>query len=140
MTIMLIAAASAILGAAAALTLLACRNAAARHRKSRARRAADKKGEKNWLRSITRFLFTTTQIAALIWVTWTYVIATYSTVALAQPFPVETLSAQAVTTILGMGALKIVGNIFEHNDGVVFGCSKSDRDSGADDESEGGIG
>lgn len=72
--------------------------------------------------------------------TWTYVIATYSTVVLAQPFPVETLSAQAVTTILGMGALKIVGNIFEHNDGTVFGRSRPDRDSGADDESEGGIG
>lgn len=73
------------------------------------------------MKSITRILFLTTQIAALAWVSLSYVIAIYSTVKLAQPFPVAELSQQAITTILGVNALKVVENIFEHNNGPVFG-------------------
>lgn len=76
------------------------------------------------LRSVTRFLFVTTQIFASGWVSWSYIIATYSTVVLGQPFPVEELSKQALTTLLGMSGLKVVENIFEHNEGVVFGRSQ----------------
>ena len=72
-------------------------------------------------RSVTKFLFVTTQAFAIIWVSWSYAIATYSTVVLFQPFPVETMSCQAIITIFGTGALKVVENIFEHNEGVVFG-------------------
>ena len=57
------------------------------------------------------------------WVSWSYVIATYSTVVLGQPFPVEELSRQAIITLLGMSGLKVVENIFEHNEGPVFGKS-----------------
>lgn len=71
--------------------------------------------------SVTRFLFVTTQVFAIIWVSWSYGIATYSTIALEQAFPVETLSCQAIITILGVSALKVLENIFEHNEGVVFG-------------------
>lgn len=76
------------------------------------------------LRSVTRFLFVTTQIFALVWVSMSYGIAAYATVKLAQAFPVEELSRQAIITLLGMSGLKVAENIFEHNDSKVFGQSK----------------
>lgn len=76
------------------------------------------------MKSITRALFLTTQLAALFWVTVSYAIAVYATVRLGQPFPVVELSQQAITTILGVNALKVLENIFEHNDGPVFGRTK----------------
>ena len=78
------------------------------------------------MKSITRILFITTQLAALGWVSVSYLIAIYATVRLAQPFPVVELSQQAITTILGVNVLKVVENIFEHNDGPVFGHTKED--------------
>jgi len=80
---------------------------------------------RNLIQSITRFLFVTTQICAIGWVSWTYIIATYSTVALEQPFPAEELSSEAVRTILGVGVLKLIENIFEHNDSKLFGQSRN---------------
>lgn len=73
------------------------------------------------MKSITKFLFVATQIAALCWVSLSYLIAVYSTVRLGQPFPVVELSQQAISTILGVNILKVVENIFEHNDGLLFG-------------------
>lgn len=73
------------------------------------------------IRSITRILFVTTQLAALGWVTISYLIAAYATVRLGQPYPVVELSQQAIQTILGVNALKVLENIFEHNDSIVFG-------------------
>lgn len=81
------------------------------------------------MKSITRMLFITTQIAALAWVSASYLIAIYATVRLAQPFPVVELSQQAITTILGVNVLKVVENIFEHNDGPVFGHTKESEDT-----------
>ena len=78
------------------------------------------------MRSVTRFLFIATQLAALFWVTVSYGIALYATVRLAQPFPVAELSQQAISTILGVNVLKVVENIFAHNDGPVFGHTKED--------------
>lgn len=75
-------------------------------------------------RSVTKFLFVATQSAALAWVSASYVIAIYATVKLEQPFPVVELSQQAITTILGVNVLKVVENIFEHNDGPLFGHTK----------------
>ena len=83
----------------------------------------------NIIRSITRFLFVTAQVFAIVWVSWSYAIATYSTIVLEQPFPAEELSAEAVRTILGVGALKVLENIFEHNDGPVFGHTKESEGS-----------
>ena len=80
-------------------------------------------GNEKKLRSITRVLFLTTQIAGLVWVSLSYVIAIYATFQLGQPFPVTDLSAQAIITILGGIALKVVENIFEHNTGGIFGES-----------------
>ena len=81
------------------------------------------KGEKE-LRSVTSL---TTQIAALVWVSVSYLIALYATVQLGQPFPIVELSQQAITTILGVNVLKVVENIFEHNDGAVFGKTDKNR-------------
>ena len=78
------------------------------------------------MKSVTRFLFIATQIAALGWVSVSYLIAIYATVRLAQPFPVVELSQQAITTILGVNVLKVVENIFEHNESPVFGRTKED--------------
>lgn len=77
--------------------------------------------------SITRILFITTQIAALGWVSISYLIAAYATIRLGQPYPVVELSQQAITTILGATALKVVENIFEHNDGGIFGSSNKGK-------------
>ena len=84
---------------------------------------------KKWLTKITGFLFVTAQVSALIWVTWSYIIATYATVALGQPFPVVELSQEAIHTILGMTALKVVGNVFEHNDGPIWGYRNNEEDT-----------
>ena len=78
------------------------------------------------MKSVTRLLFVTTQLAALVWVSASYLIAIYATVKLAQPFPVVELSQQAITTILGANVLKVVENIFEHNDGALFGHTKEE--------------
>lgn len=75
------------------------------------------------MKSVTKVLFITTQLAALCWVTISYIIAGYATVRLGQPYPVVELSQQAITTILGATALKVLENIFEHNDGAIFGKS-----------------
>ena len=75
------------------------------------------------MKKVTNFLFVTTQLAALAWVSISYLIALYATVRLGQVFPVVELSEQAIETILGVSVLKVVGNIFEHNDSAVFGTS-----------------
>ena len=80
------------------------------------------------MRSLTRKLFLTTQLAALGWVTISYVIALYATVKLGQVFPVTELSEQAIITILGVNVLKVVENIFEHNDGPIFGHSREESE------------
>ena len=77
-------------------------------------------------KSVTRILFITTQLAALGWVSVSYLIAIYATVKLSQPFPVVELSQQANTTILGVNVMKVVENIFDHNDGPIFGHTKED--------------
>lgn len=81
------------------------------------------------LKSITRRLFVTTQVFALGWVSVSYIIAAYATIRLGDPFPVETLSGQAIETILGVTALKVVENIFEHNSGSIFGKSNKEDDA-----------
>lgn len=84
--------------------------------------------KKSKLQSITNWLFVTTQLFALGWVTISYLIAAYSTIKLGIPFPVEELSKQAIETLFGVTALKVLGNIFEHNDGFIFGKSRERED------------
>ena len=133
----LIAAGTLVVGIA--LGIVYC-EATIRHLRKRLKELRAGKPPPSILRSVTRFLFVTTQVFALVWVTWSYVIATYSTVVLEQPFPVEALSDRAIITILGVSALKVVENIFEHNEGVVFGQSQSEDDSPDEGGEEGGVG
>lgn len=79
------------------------------------------------LRGVTRLLFVTTQICALVWVFISYAIAIYSTVRLQQVQTLAELSEPAIRTILGVSALKVLENIFEHNDGKIFGQSKHEN-------------
>ena len=137
MKTILIAAGALVVGIA--LGIVYC-EATIRHLRKRLKELRAGKPPPSILRSVTRFLFVTTQGFALVWVTWSYVIATYSTVVLEQPFPVETLSDRAIITILGVSALKVVENIFEHNEGVVFGQSQSEDDSPDEGGEEGGVG
>ena len=76
------------------------------------------------LRSVTRLLFVSTQICALVWVFISYGLAIYATVRLGQVYTMAELSKPAIDALLGVTALKVLGNIFEHNDGVVFGKSE----------------
>lgn len=87
---------------------------------------------KTRLMQITRFMFVTTQISALIWVFTSYGIAIYSTVKLGQVYTMAELSEPAIHTILGVGFLKVLENIFEHNDGAVFGKSIGGEADGQD--------
>ena len=140
----LIAAAAFIVGAAFGIVLSA---ATIRHLRRRLKELRAGQERPNIIRSITRFLFVTAQVFAIVWVTWSYVIATYSTVVLMQPFPAEELSREAVRTIIGVGFLKVLENIFEHNDspvfgrnGMVFGHSRPEDNLSNEDGEEGGIG
>lgn len=87
-----------------------------------------KGGKQRSIRSITNILYITTQIAALGWVSVSYLIAIFATVRMGQVFPVVELSEQAIESILGVAVLKTIGNIFEHNDGPVFGKSTDKRE------------
>ena len=87
------------------------------------------------LRSVTRLLFISTQICALVWVFISYGLSIYATVRLGQVYTMAELSKPAIDALLGVTALKVLGNIFEHNDGVVFGKSEkpmTDEDTGGD--------
>lgn len=92
------------------------------------------------LKSVTRLIFVTTQISALVWVFMSYGIAIYSTVFLQQVYTMAELSEPAIHTILGVGVLKVLENIFEHNEGVVFGKSKLEEYPPPENEGEGGVG
>ena len=119
-----------------ALGVIYC-EATYRHLRKRLRELRAGQERPNFIRSITRFIFVTAQVFAIVWVTWSYGIATYSTVVLAQPFPAEELSREAVRTILGVGFLKVVENIFEHNNGKIFGQSQTEYIP-PDEDGEGG--
>lgn len=136
MKTVLIAAGALVVGIA--IGIVFC-EATIRHLQKRLKELRSGQKRPSILRSVTRFLFVTTQIFALFWVSLSYGIAAYSTVVLAQPFPVEELSRQAIITLLGMSGLKVVENIFEHNEGMVFGQSKTEDDP-PDEDGEGGVG
>ena len=131
----LIAAGALVVGIA--IGIVFC-EATIRHLQKRLKELRSGQKRPSILRSVTRFLFVTTQIFALFWVSLSYGIAAYSTVVLAQPFPVEELSRQAIITLLGMSGLKVVENIFEHNEGVVFGQSRTEDEQSDCGGEEGG--
>lgn len=79
-------------------------------------------------------IFLTSQIFALLWVNTSYAIAIYSTVVLHEVYTMADLGEPAIHTILGVGFLKVLENIFEHNDGALWGRSKSSSSEKHTDE------
>lgn len=75
------------------------------------------------LGSVTRRLFVATLRAAIVWVSWSYLLATYAIIRLGVVYTMEELSKPAITAILGVTVAKVIGNIFEHNESAVFGVS-----------------
>ena len=86
------------------------------------------------IRSITRFLFVSTQLSALLWVNWSFALATYATIALGQPFPLETVSETAINVIIGTLLCKVLENALEHNDGAIWGKSKGGTPTGPSED------
>ncbi len=118
MKTIIIAVAALIVGLAAGYLLS---EATIRHLRKRLRELRTGKARVSIFQSVTKFLFITSQVFAIIWVSLSYAIAIYATVRLEQAFPVTELSQQAIITIIGAMALKVVENVFEHNEGLVFG-------------------
>lgn len=87
------------------------------------------------IKSVTRFLFLTTIVCAQVWISISYGLAIYSTVCLGQVYTMAELSEPAISAILGVTVAKVVGNIFEHNNGGLFGTSNS-----SENDTTGGIG
>ena len=134
MKVILIAVGALVVGAAIGIALC---QATIRYLQRRVRELRKGKASVSILQSVTKLLFVTNQLCALGWVSVSYGIAVYSTVRLRQPFPVVELSQQAITTILGVNVLKVVENIFEHNNGVVFGHSKAEGEPSTQTADEG---
>lgn len=94
------------------------------------KRASGLSAEK--LGSVTRRLFVATLRAAIVWVSWSYLLATYAIIRLGVVYTMEELSKPAITAILGVTIAKVVGNIFEHNESAVFGKSNGKEWSDSD--------
>lgn len=124
----LIAAGALVVGIALGIVFSA---ATIRHLRRRVKELRAGYDRPSILRSVTRFFFVTTQFFALVWVCTSYGIAIYSTVWLGQVYTMSELSEPAIQTILGVGFLKVLENVFEHNDGKLFGKSKTNNAAGA---------
>ncbi len=81
--------------------------------------------------SVTRLLFIAITFSALSWVFISYGIAIYSAVYLGQVYTMAELSEPAITGLLFTVGLKVLENVFEHNDGAVFGHSNQGKDDAA---------
>lgn len=81
-----------------------------------------------WLRHVTEFMYVCTMVMCLLVIVNTCALAWYSTIVLHQPYPLESLSSQLGVTIIGAIVAKVLGNIFEKNDGGIFGHSNTTND------------
>lgn len=87
-----------------------------------------------WLRHVTEFMYVCTMAMCLLVIVNTCALAWYSTIVLHQPYPLEGLASQLGVTIIGALASKVLGNIFEHNNGGIFGQSDNKEGSTYTDE------
>ena len=74
---------------------------------------------------VTRRLMLATMRCALVWVFLSHAIAIYATVRLGAVYTMAELSEPAIYSVLGVTLAKVLENVFEHNDGKVFGVSKT---------------
>jgi hypothetical protein len=75
----------------------------------------------NRMMSVTRLLFVVISFSALSWVFISYAIAIYAMVKLGQVYTMAELAEPAITGLLLTIGLKVLENVFEHNDGPIFG-------------------
>lgn len=73
--------------------------------------------------TLTDRLFLTSFRLSWALITITYGLGVYCTVVLQDPRLLETVSVQLIITVLGCIVMKIVANVFEHNNGGIFGTS-----------------
>lgn len=81
------------------------------------------------LGGVTRVLFVSIALSAISWVFISYGIAIYSTVYLGQVYTMAELSEPAITGILCVLFAKVLENVFEHNDGPVWGRSNKKEEN-----------
>lgn len=81
--------------------------------------------------SVTRTLFIAITFCSLSWVFISYGLAAYATVFLGQVYTMAELSEPAITGLLVTIGMKVLENVFEHNDGPVFGHSNKRKDEAA---------
>ena len=79
--------------------------------------------------SVTWFLFVAIALSAISWVFISYALAIYATVHLGQVYTMAELSQPAITGIVAVLFAKVLGNIFEHNDGPIWGKTNKDKHS-----------
>ena len=77
--------------------------------------------------SVTWFLFVFIALSAISWVYISYALAIYATVHLGQVYTMAELSQPAITGIVAVLFAKVLGNIFEHNDGPLWGKTNKDK-------------
>lgn len=86
-----------------------------------------KRPTKAGVMSTTWFLFRLCSMAAVSWVYISYALAIYATVWLGQVYTMEELSKPAITGIVAVLFAKVMGNIFEHNDGPLWGKTNKNK-------------
>lgn len=90
-----------------------------------------KKLTQSRMMSVTRTLFIAITFSALSWVFISYGIAVYATVRLGQVYTMTELATPAITGLLLTIGLKVLENVFEHNDGPIFGHNNHGKDEAA---------
>lgn len=81
--------------------------------------------------SVTRLLFVVTTFSSISWVFISYAIAIYAMVKLGQVYTMTELASPAITGLLFTVGVKVLENIFEHNDGPLFGHNNHGEDEAA---------
>lgn len=73
--------------------------------------------------SLTAWLFTISVVAAIGWISISYLMGIYALKELGNTDLLVELSKEAMVTILGVNLMKMISNLFEHNNGGIFGTS-----------------
>ena len=78
---------------------------------------------KKFLRTFTNLMYCLILIAGVVWISVSYLIGIYGVIMYGQVEPLIELSCEIVRCIMVVVIAKTIANIFEHNDGPVFGYS-----------------
>lgn len=78
---------------------------------------------KKLFEGLTAWLFTISVIAAIAWISISYLMGVYALKELENTDLLVELSKEAMITILGVNLMKMISNLFEHNNGWIFGTS-----------------